>query len=106
MVTALSSCATVAYLITMVSCMVLVYAESEDYSNDFPNQCVEFILEFLMGTTGIYIITLMNSSGTLYLEIIFEQFDFELINEIPDRKKPASKINNTPHPNSILSILT
>jgi len=47
--------------------------------------------------TLIYCVLMMEAAGTIFLDIVFEQFTFELINEQPERRK-VLKQQATPYP--------
>jgi hypothetical protein len=94
--TVISSLSTVTYIITMMPSVYLIQKLQESdtgkyiltYSlpkrsiiNVLYSICIEDILEFVLIASLVYTIVMMEGIGSLVLDIIFEQFNVELIND-------------------------
>jgi len=71
--TAVSACATITYIFTMMASIFLIQNNEKQDTDD--------ILEFALISSLVYAILQMEGTGSLALDIIFEQFNFELISD-------------------------
>ncbi len=70
---AISSCSTVAYVISVISSLSLIQAnEDKDTRMHYSVKLLDDLFEFILFASLIYAILMMEGVGSLFLEIIFE----------------------------------
>ena len=82
----ISCCITVCYVISGIASLILMEQRSAHESGKAYclNECgvdITDLIEFILLSTLIYVMVQMETAGSVFLDIIFEQFYFELIGD-------------------------